>query len=108
MVKQGGSVVVRDYAVFDHTMVRFGRGTKISDRFYARQDGTRSYFFTIGSSTLYSEIALSFSEELRQLFESSGFETERCEYLHKKTVNVKEDVNVKRIFIQGRFILKTL
>ncbi|KAI1729376.1 methyltransferase domain-containing protein [Ditylenchus destructor] len=48
MVKQGGSVVVRDYAVFDHTMVRFGRGTKISDRFYARQDGTRSYFFTIG------------------------------------------------------------
>jgi methyltransferase-like protein 6 len=40
-IKPGGSVFIRDYGANDHAMVRFGRGNKIADRFYARQDGTR-------------------------------------------------------------------
>uniref|UniRef100_A0A915ESA5 Methyltransferase n=1 Tax=Ditylenchus dipsaci TaxID=166011 RepID=A0A915ESA5_9BILA len=73
-------------------MIRFGRGTKIAERFYVRQDGTRAYFF--------------FIDELCNIFENSGFVAVRTEYLHKKTVNLKEEINVDRIFIQARFILR--
>lgn len=49
ILKLGGSIVVRDYGAYDHAMLRFGRGTKINDRFYTRHDGTRAYFFFTGS-----------------------------------------------------------
>lgn len=39
LVRPGGSLVFRDYGASDHAMLRFGRGTKISDRFYKRVDG---------------------------------------------------------------------
>ena len=60
MLKPGGTVLVRDYGANDHAMgiyyfnnlirmktikVRFERDSKISERHYARQDGTRTYFF---------------------------------------------------------------
>lgn len=44
----GSSIIIRDYGAFDHAMLRFRRGTKIGDRFYTRQDGTRVYFFKKG------------------------------------------------------------
>ncbi|KAI6196376.1 Cyclin domain-containing protein [Aphelenchoides besseyi] len=44
-VRPGGSVFVRDYGAMDYAMIRFGRGAKIADRFYARQDGTRAFYF---------------------------------------------------------------
>ena len=39
--------MVRDYGVNDHSMIRFDPGYKIDDKFYVRQDGTRTFFFTI-------------------------------------------------------------
>jgi methyltransferase-like protein 6 len=42
----GGILLFRDYALYDMTMIRFGPGSKIADRFYTRQDGTRTFFFT--------------------------------------------------------------
>jgi methyltransferase-like protein 6 len=47
MLKPGGLVFVRDYGVLDYAMIRFGRDAKISDRFYARQDGTRYLVYSI-------------------------------------------------------------
>lgn len=41
-VSRPGSVLLfRDYAVNDMAMVRFKPGSKIAERFYVRQDGTR-------------------------------------------------------------------
>lgn len=49
LLKIGGSIVIRDYGAYDHAMIRFGRETKIDNRFYTRHDGTRVYFFFIGN-----------------------------------------------------------
>jgi len=88
-VKSGGSVFVRDYGALDHAMVRFGRDAKIFDRFYARQDGTRAFYFYV--------------EEMKALFEANGFKTEMCEYLFKKTTNFGKKIDVDRVFVQARF-----
>jgi len=41
-------VLVRDYGLYDHAMLRFAPGHKLADRFYVRQDGTRAYYFSTG------------------------------------------------------------
>ena len=48
MLKPGGDVILRDYGLYDHAMMRFKSGHKIQDHFYKRQDGTRAYYFTTG------------------------------------------------------------
>ena len=40
--------MLRDYGLYDHAMLRFGRGHKLSENFYVRQDGTRAYYFSEG------------------------------------------------------------
>ncbi|KAK6055025.1 methyltransferase domain protein, partial [Cooperia oncophora] len=89
-VRTGGSVVVRDYGVNDYAMIRFGRGAKLADRFYVRQDGTRAYYFYI--------------EELERLFEADGWKCVLKEYLHRQTINHQKQLNVPRIFVQARFV----
>jgi len=41
-------VLVRDYGLYDHAMLRFTPGHKLADSFYVRQDGTRAYYFSTG------------------------------------------------------------
>ena len=41
-------MILRDYGLYDHAMLRFKSGHKIQENFYKRQDGTRAYYFTIG------------------------------------------------------------
>ncbi len=85
----GGKILFRDYAENDMAMVRFGPGTKVSDRLYLRQDGTSSYFFK--------------EEELRRLAEDAGLKIDKLEFVHRKTVNKKEGVDVPRVFLQAVF-----
>ena len=41
VIKPDGVLVFRDYGLFDMAQIRFGRGNKLADNFYVRQDGTR-------------------------------------------------------------------
>lgn len=43
-----GIVFVRDYGINDYAMLRFGRECKLDERFYAKQDGTMTYYFKLG------------------------------------------------------------
>ena len=45
-------MILRDYGLYDHAMLRFKSGHKIQENFYKRQDGTRAYYFTIGMCQL--------------------------------------------------------
>ena len=57
---------------------------------YARHDGTRSYFFNI--------------EEMKELALQAGLEIENISYCERMTVNKKENVEAKRLFLQARFL----
>jgi methyltransferase-like protein 6 len=63
---------------------------QISEKFYARHDGTRSYFFG--------------KEEFTKIAETAGFNVEAIEVCERSTTNVKEELNVKRLFLQATLI----
>lgn len=89
LLKKGGILMFRDYGLYDMAQLRFKAGNKIGENFYVRQDGTRSYFFSL--------------EEAKSLFETVGFVVEQNNFVQRRTVNKKEDVDVKRWFIQGKY-----
>lgn len=89
VLKPGGIVLFRDYGLFDQAMLRFKPGHKLMENFYVRQDGTRAYYFS--------------EEYTANLFSKSGFEVVDNSYVQRKTVNVKEGIDVPRIFVQGKF-----
>ena len=89
VLRPGGLLLFRDYGLHDMAMLRFKPGSKISDQFYTRQDGTRSYFF--------KEV------EVTRLGEEAGLEVYSAEMVERRTVNLKEGVNVPRLFVQSKF-----
>ncbi|XP_062573437.1 tRNA N(3)-methylcytidine methyltransferase METTL6-like [Saccostrea cucullata] len=92
VMKPGGSLLFRDYGLYDYAMLRFASGHKLSENFYVRQDGTRAYYFS--------------TDRVLDLVKRCGFDMtlSQCEYIQRDTVNKKEDLCVPRIFVQGRFI----
>ena len=54
---------------------------------YMRHDGTRSYFFKL--------------EELKDLAKKNGLEVQSIGYCERTTINKKEDIEVKRWFLQA-------
>jgi methyltransferase-like protein 6 len=91
VLKTDGYLLFRDYGLYDHAMFRFARQRqhKLSDNFYVRQDGTRAYFFSL--------------EYLTNLLNECQFKIDELSYVLKETVNIKEDICVPRVFIQGKF-----
>ncbi|KRX25883.1 Methyltransferase-like protein 6, partial [Trichinella nelsoni] len=86
VLKAGAVVFVRDYGLFDHAQLRFGRGKKMEENLYVRQDGTFAYFFS--------------EDALRKLFVDNGYEELSVSYISNKTINRKKNLEVPRIFIQ--------
>ncbi|RWS03042.1 methyltransferase-like protein, partial [Dinothrombium tinctorium] len=90
VLKPGGIVIFRDYGIYDHAMLRFKNGHKLSENFYVRQDGTRAYYFS--------------EDILSSLFENANFEILINRYVLRDTVNKKEGISVPRVFIQAKFM----
>ncbi|XP_058059173.1 tRNA N(3)-methylcytidine methyltransferase METTL6 isoform X1 [Anopheles bellator] len=89
LIKPGGMVLFRDYGRYDMAQLRFKAGHKIGENFYVRQDGTRSYYFA--------------EDEVATLFRQAGFAVLLNSYIHRRTINAKENIDVPRIFVQGKF-----
>lgn len=97
ILKPGGSLLFRDYGKYDMAQLRFElsakrQGNRISDGFYVRGDGTRAKFFS--------------EEEIRKVYEGDlefPFETGKIVLHTKKIVNRKTLVEMKRIWIQGKW-----
>lgn len=89
-------LLIRDYGVYDHSMIRFDKGHKLDEKFYVRQDGTRTFFFSL--------------EDLDNIFlfpfnqNSILYEKSISEYVFRETVNIKENLRVPRVFIQSKFV----
>lgn len=93
ILKPGGSVLFRDYGKYDMAQLRFEAGAKrqgnrLSDGFYVRGDGTRAKFFS--------------QDELRAVWEGP-FLPGNIVMHTKKFVNRKTGVEMKRIWIQGKW-----
>lgn len=86
LLKPGGLFLFRDYGLYDMAQLRFKPGNKISENFYMRQDGTRSYYF----STTFAE----------EVMKEAGFEILVNTYIRRRIVNRKENIDVPRIFVQ--------
>jgi len=93
VLKPGGIVLFRDYALYDMTMIRFGAGSKISDRLYSRQDGTRTFFFT--------------EQDLVNLATLNNFQIRENSVIERRTVNKKEGVDAVRLFLQSKLVKQT-
>lgn len=105
ILKPGGVVLVRDYGMNDYSMIRFEPGHKLADGFYARQDGTRSYFFTLEKiNQLFTDPFSQSSDETNQNADGTLFHKSVSEYIFRETVNIKENLRVPRVFVQSKFI----
>uniref|UniRef100_A0A182K991 tRNA N(3)-methylcytidine methyltransferase n=1 Tax=Anopheles christyi TaxID=43041 RepID=A0A182K991_9DIPT len=89
LLKPGGVVLFRDYGLYDMAQLRFKPGHKIAENFYMRQDGTRSYYFA--------------EDEVSELFREAGFTVMVNSYIHRRTINPKEKIDVPRTFVQGKY-----
>ncbi|KAG0369422.1 methyltransferase-like protein 6-like protein [Gamsiella multidivaricata] len=94
VMKSGGMLCFRDYAVYDAAQVKFSSnpGHMLDTNLYVRQDGTLSHFFS--------------TEQIKELFEKEGFTTVECEYVHRETINRAMDISIDRRFLQAKFIKK--
>eukprot|EP01026_Neomeris_dumetosa_P001688 TRINITY_DN10426_c0_g1_i1.p1 TRINITY_DN10426_c0_g1~~TRINITY_DN10426_c0_g1_i1.p1 ORF type:complete len:158 (-),score=5.69 TRINITY_DN10426_c0_g1_i1:81-554(-) len=89
LLKHNGQVLIRDYGMYDHTQLRFGKEQQIQDRLYQRQDGTLSYYFTV--------------EDLCDRMYGVGFQRVECKYACIESVNRKKGTIMRRVFIHGVF-----
>ena len=84
----------RDYAVGDLAQQRFdgkeAAPQKIEENFYVRSDGTRAYYFS--------------EEYLCALMSRNGFETRECVVVEKLVENRKQKSEMRRLWIQGKFV----
>ena len=81
----------RDYAEFDMAQMRLAskKDTKLKDGFYLKTDGTRVFYFN--------------EKYLRALFAKFGdiIEVERIETHYRKIRNIKRNLEMNRVWVQG-------
>jgi methyltransferase-like protein 6 len=63
VLKPGGKLFIRDYGRHDEAQLRFGKGSKLADNFYVRQDGTCAYYFDLKDLKNLTEFDLNGSDK---------------------------------------------
>ncbi|KAL2612164.1 hypothetical protein R1flu_023856 [Riccia fluitans] len=92
VLKPGGHILFRDYAVGDLAQERFmTKDQKISDNFYVRGDGTRAYYFS--------------ENGLKKLFADGGFECKEMVVHNRQLENRARKIKMDRRWIQCVFYL---
>ena len=91
-LKKGGVVLFRDYGADDMAKYRFKEDRILSDNLFVRQDGTFTQYFEF--------------KDLESLFISAGFKTKTFSVVEKEIHNRKDEVSMKRKFLQAEFILE--
>ncbi|KAJ1920539.1 hypothetical protein H4219_001238 [Mycoemilia scoparia] len=90
VLKPGGKILFRDYALYDAAQLRFKPGHKLEEGLYVRQDGTLAYYFT--------------KEFLNELFVAHGGLVELDnDYVRRQTTNAKLNISLDRLFLQAKF-----
>jgi hypothetical protein len=87
-LKPGGNLLIRDYGRYDEAQLRFKKGSKLSENFYVRQDGTCSYFFS--------------EEEIKILAQCNGLIVEECYMIKRQYANRKEQAARRRAWIHAK------
>ncbi len=89
--RAGGLAVVRDYALYDMTMLRFARkrGRKLQPRLYRRADGTLARFFE--------------TAQIEAAFEAAGFAVVRSGYECRELRNRKTGEKMYRNWVSAIF-----
>ena len=88
-LRTGGKLFFRDYGRGDQAQLRFDDGHKLDENFYARQDGTRAYYFTL--------------DEVRKLFSLAGLDAVELNYVKRVQRNTKKGMAWDRTWIHGIF-----
>lgn len=80
ILRPGGLLLFRDYGLYDMTQVRFisKKGRKLAENYYARADGTRTFFFSM--------------ERVAELALGAGFEIAVNKYDTRELRNRKRQV----------------
>lgn len=90
LLKPNGLFLLRDYARFDMTQLRFKGRSYLSENYYVRNDGTTSYFFT--------------REILDSLFTSTGcLEKVELKTDNRLLVNRRKSLKMCRCWIQAKY-----
>eukprot|EP00917_Polyrhabdina_sp_WS-2016_P014739 GHVP01032214.1.p1 GENE.GHVP01032214.1~~GHVP01032214.1.p1 ORF type:complete len:296 (-),score=53.32 GHVP01032214.1:273-1160(-) len=90
VLKKGGMVFFRDYAVGDMAQLRFKEINYLKDSFYLRGDGTCAGFFT--------------EEQVTEAFTRNGFEVSASLLDNRMLVNRKRRITMHRRWLQMKFI----
>jgi hypothetical protein len=109
----------RDYAVGDMAQKRFEKvegQKKLGLNFHVRGDGTRAYYFSKGTSTrgrgstvdpclllLTFAVHARLPEFTSELWREGGFALEENDYCQRVVTNRKQQVDLNRLFLQGKY-----
>lgn len=90
LLRPGGRILFRDYAIGDMAQSRFASRSRIEDNYFVRQDSTLSYFFD--------------EERVHHLMTSAGFEKGYMRRINRVIKNRKENLEMHRVFLQAEYI----